>query len=562
MPDDNNSSRNTVPPQQKAFGQLAAAIPPVLIGLLVFLFNYPCLNIDLLILDDLANYSEAIHDVFGASRMQRSFTNTLINHVFVNIMASSPFMSRFLILTGVMIPVSLLLYHILYKYFKIPRSIAFFSATLPQVLPGQVYTPFFVVGSYNTWGILFCLVAVLIGLFFLKHPGAHWLFLFSLFYFFAIDVTINIFISIPLALLFLYYQKINLKHFALFTIIFILTCIKTFLVLWKPWATTTVNTLSKDIFLERTLNLFKWTTPLPHDIDIKIVIAILLFIFLTAILISLCFRAKDEQAAIGTPDYITTRYRMLLWYFWGIAWLLSASVLFAFSKYFSGRYVYPAGFAINFLFALSLFIILNRGWAKKLHLYVLLMFAFTLLVGLQRLEKINKVIRPAEQVSIAIQHSLKNYDFPSDSQIVIVGGPTGKLQTGSYWIWSTGFLQYATKRADITGLIGQEMYMYDPFDMTKRGYSFKMNGLDSSLPLFLFKFNRSGLEQKKFFLRWQADGQTPPWKIYEIDPDSGMVHVFREGEGKQAFERILADLEQTGISAEDIFWAPSQPPNT
>ena len=65
---------------------------------ILILFNFSSLGIDVIFLDDLAQYSEAIEGKFGAARLKRALVNPFINHFFVNIMAYSPPLARALVL--------------------------------------------------------------------------------------------------------------------------------------------------------------------------------------------------------------------------------------------------------------------------------------------------------------------------------------------------------------------------------------------------------------------------------------------------------------------------------
>lgn len=534
---------------------LCKYLPPLFIFIFIFIFNFPSLGIKLLILDDLANYSEAVHDIFEASRMHRSFTNTLINHFFVNLMAIDPFLSRLLILVGVMIPFSIILYHILFKYYNLPQSVAFFAVIFPQILPGQVFIPFFVVGSYNTWGLFFYFVSLLTAIFFIKKQNISFLLFFTLFYFFSIDVTINIFLAIPFALFLLYFKKINFKTFVIFAIIFIISLIKVFLIFWKPWATTTVNKMSPEIYIDRLINLFKWTVPFFNNYNSDIIIFFYLFVIFCALLYSIFFSDKEFFPIIESPNYITQKYRPFFWLFLGAIWFLSASLLFAFSKYYSSRYVYPAGFAFNFLLIFSIYLIISNGFLAKYKIFIVLMLILTVSVGIQRVREIRRILLPAESVSIFIQKSLSRYDFPRDSQIVIVGSSTGKLLTGEYWVWSSGFLQFVTGRPDISGIVGKEAYLYDPFDIKKRGYDYKMNGLDISQPIFLFRLTNNDFIQLEYFLRFSVDDDKLIWMIYHLDQNSGDVDLLNEGYSLDDYNLYLDNLKDENISIADILWA-------
>ena len=120
---------------------------------------------------------------------------------------------------------------------------------------------------------------------------------------------------------------------------------------------------------------------------------------------------------------------------------------FLISPYYSNRYAHLSSFGVNLLVILSLYSIINAVFNRfKKQIYFVLFVSIILVSGLSNhieLQKKNKVFNVSHT---RISENLIKYNFPKNSQIVIIGGSSAP--TGGYWEWSSGYLKFTTKRPD------------------------------------------------------------------------------------------------------------------
>jgi hypothetical protein len=550
---------SSLAPKSVSLQNRSKIISYVIIGLVVVLFNLKSLGVHVIILDDFAHYAEIVEGKFGYARFHRSLIDPFFFYFFAKIMSYSAPMARVAILSLVMVPLSFIVYHICARYLSLPKTLSIFCAVIPQILPGQAYVPTFVIGSYNTWSLLIFFVALLSFFKYLEQEKiAFWL-MGTLFYFGAVDSTeTSIFLAAPLVVALLWFRKFNKRHVTVILTILGVAACKVAFVLLAPYSN--VNTprfLGVREVVRRFKQMLTWDLPNPGINE-----PVALFIFAAIVALGLIvlvakpidlqiLRQPTKKSNIRSSD----RRRMAGLCLFGIAWVCASILPFLASTYFSSRYAYILGFGLNFLFILSVYSIFERGKLKKYHLSLILLAILTVFVGIERGKRVEATFKWPDWVHTSIQRSLIKYDFPKESQIVIVGEATGYLMTGGYWNWSSGYLKYATGRADVSGLVGKEEKRYDPFVTSERSYDFQMHGLDMNKPLFLFRFEKGALKQVRYCLQWrEAKGQVE-WSIYHINLSNGRASNYATGNSKSDYEKAIERLARNGVTRREVLWS-------
>ncbi len=531
----------------------------VIIGLVVLLFNLKSLGVHVIVLDDLAHYAEVVEGKFGYARFHRSLINPFLWYFFAKIMAYSAPMARAAILILVMLPLSFVMYYLCKNYLFLPKGLSIFCAILPQVLPGQAYIPTFVIGSYNSWALLIYLSAVLCFLKYLEKSNVAFLMGGILSYFGAVEGTETaIFLAAPLVVLIFWYRRFSRQHVFIILGILFVGAYKVVFVLLHPYSNVNApRFLGVNEVLRRLQQMVTWDLPNP---GMNASIALIMFLAVLALgLTLLVAKPVSMQTLPGKMEEAhsppSERFRMFGLLLFAITWVTASILPFLASRYFSSRYAYILGFGLNFLFVLSIYSIFQRGRLKKYHVSVILLAILIVFVSLNRGEAIKKTFGPPDWVHDTIQKSLKPYNFPKESEIVIVGQATGYLFTGGYWNWSSGYIKYATKRSDLSGLIGIEKPFYDPFKAKERSYSFQMHGLDISKPLFLFRFHKGGVKPISYCLQWRKDEENPKWTIYSVNTGDGKVTEYASGNTRLEYEAVIGKLEKAGIGKRDVLWS-------
>jgi hypothetical protein len=249
------------------------------------------------------------------------------------------------------------------------------------------------------------------------------------------------------------------------------------------------------------------------------------------------------------------RAKWLWYYLFGLVWIVVSLAPYTASKYFGGRYVYPTGFGMSFLTVLSIYLLLHWKPIRKYFVSAIVLLVFTISVGFYRSKNIRDTFYFPEKTHKVVKRALSEFNFPKDAQIVLVGPIVGYLSTGGYWIWSTGYLNYATRRLDISGLVGLEKSCYNPFDTKERGYTYQMRGLDLGKPLFIFRIYNNRYEQVLYCLQCVQRENSKVWKIYRLDDSTGEIMLFKEGKSENEYVASIKDLSAMGISKKDILWS-------
>jgi hypothetical protein len=541
------------------------AVPEVYVyaglALAVILLSLPALGINLLILDDLALYSEALEGRFNVVRLRRMLLVPFINQGLAEIMVYSPVLARGAVLVLGMAPLSILSYIVYREILSLPRGVAFFAALLPQILPGQPYIPAFVIGSYTVWGLCFYLVSLICSFRYLESRRLWLLFTALLFYAASLEtMEISVFLFIPLLFLVAFSRPIDKRAVLLLTLLGLAAASKAAWTIYNPYSNVTAaQPFELAIALSRLRDGISWSFPDPAFGHIPHLPLLGLLFAALCLFLDLVFpqgQSARHATSEAEPAVFQHRKRTLVAYTFGIVWFLASMSPFLVSTYFSNRYVYVAGFGFNLLMVLSCFSFFPRLGFHRLRPALAVILIGSLLVGVYRFESLRHTFGPREKAHAALHRMLSPRDFPADSQVVVVGGPTGYLFTGGYWVWSTGYLRYTLKRVDVSGLVGPEMVSYNPFQLNKRGYGFPMHGLRLTQPVFLFRFDGSDLLPVRYCLVWGEGRDAEAWTIYRLDDLRGDMAPLRTGRGKTDYALALEELSKAGVSPTEIMWAP------
>lgn len=211
---------------------------------------------------------------------------------------------------------------------------------------------------------------------------------------------------------------------------------------------------------------------------------------------------------------------------------------------------------MNLLLAVSIYAIAGKyKFFYRNDAVVLILVGIVFYSGFSRLSVMGNMLAPYNAFHESFVTTLRKYDLPPSSQLVVFGVD---LSINGWWEYSSGYMKYATKRKDVTGLIGPELKNYDPFDPVRRGFKKpdKMNGLSLDKPLFIFnveEYRSFALRQKEFALQY-VNGA---WTVYRFDKNRGSVREVGRGKG---LENLPAFLTGRGIAVRDVAFARGSEP--
>ena len=505
-----------------------------------------------LYLDDFHRYTLGVENKLHPTIIERNFFRAYAVFPLYKLLSIDVGLARLALVSVYLIPLSILTYYLLRKHCRTPASIAFFTALLPTILPGQQQIPFFIDGSYTVPGLLVFLMwlwsACTIVITDRVRP------LLSIGSFVLLVVALGMmdlaFFLLPFATLLLLILGWKTDRRRAIIIVAVVCTIGALILLEKVLAGGTspveVPTIPNlDLFLRRASSFAHSTLPFsfyPASNHQANAIAALSLLILATAAVAIAPRKNAIPIAMGA------------------LWVVCAAVVFlTISRYYSPRYTQIASFGVAFILVYSshaLFTASSILKRTKIVVWVALAASLTLGAATYRFSNMVKYVTPRNATFDSIVHYLFTHEFVRDAQIAIVDGH--RIPTGGYWVYSSGFLRMATERQDLSGIVGIEKGFYDPFDSSKRGFqqSHKMNGLDLEEPIYLFRQvceKKCRLEQKSLALRW-IDNEH--WQLISFNVDDGSSRIAATGVGIDEFNsvRIAQDL-----STEDIVFAIGSP---
>ena len=521
----------------------------------VILFNLIAIfGLDILLHDDPANYMSVLTGQFPRYMLKYNLILPFTEWIGWNIMAYSPNLARGLYTVLLMVPLSFCFYYLCRHRLGFSRMTAYTAAVLPLILPGQWQIPAGINMSYVLWGLLVSLVALIIGFQYLeKNDQKNWIRLMGaiLCYLAATQIMEQaLFLFPPFVLAFWGYKKFVKKNVFLltgFTIIAVIRLIQTIVL---PRDAAMPQALPFDEIVKRVSLYFQWSLPFPNINAVCLVI-----IFMGIISAGFILYLKRPGAEPKTN-------RIFL-YFFLIVWAISTIFVFIFmSRDYSPRYTFISSFGLNALFVFSLYVILRDLSRGKFKWYLPVFAALIVFSGGLRYFTLKENYTRLNKPFSIVQRDLNKMRLPLNSQIVIIGikGISG------CWQKSSGYLQFALKREDVTGLVissgkstGGGYYNFDNhFDPQQRGWGprYRMTGLSTDQPVFLFRMDKKNaeLKQLEYALQWKGEKKDAPWTILRVDKVFGQISSFFSGVGMDEYESAILELRKRGIAQTDILW--------
>lgn len=526
------------------------------IAFIVILFNLIAIfGLDILLHDDPAFYTSVLNGEFPWWLMRHSLISPFTEWIGWNIMAYSPHLARGLYTVFLMVPISCCFYYVCHHRFGFSQMTAFTAAVLPNILPLQWQLPAGINMSYVLWGLLVSLLSLILGFQYLeKDTPKNWIRLTAaiLCYFIATQIMEQaIFLLPPFVLAFWGYKKFAKKSIFLmagFTIIAIPRLIQAIV---NPRGSAVICAIPLDETARRILLYFKWSLPLPNIEPIYLTI-----IFMLIISAGFILYLKRPAAEPKT--------KKVFLYIFLFVWTVSTIFAFIFmSSRFLPRYVFISSFGLNAVFVFSIYLILHAMTRGKFRLYIPVFAALIIFSGVSRYFNLNKIYSHKNTDCSIVKRDLNKRDLPPHSQIVIsdLNGIVGGEKKHRRWKWKTssGYLQFALKRKDVSGFISVRhggYFNYDNHFERGRDKMYHMTGLSMDYPVFLFQMDKKSrqLEQLEYALQWRGEKMDASWTIMRVDKNTGALFPFVSGIGMHEYNSAIFKLQKKGIMQSDILW--------
>lgn len=506
----------------------------VLIFLIILIGNASSLIHDFLHHDDKGMYFQAISNLEVTAGIGRTLITPQLNYFFGELSTISIGFARFIVI--ILMAISAFILHYFYvERFKLNENIAFFAAVLPFIVPGQYLVPTFVMGSYPVR----VLVMVLLTAYYLHlvlksgkllHPL--YAILGIVFIYLSTYSSTNPFIFIPIIFFFIL-DKDRRSVLALIVAVFAIALLRVGSILNNPLKTQKVNVYSVDVIIERSIESINFVSPvLLENGFINLILGIILVLGSTFLLFY--FTIRDKK--------LTNNPRVHLF---ALAWLALNLVPFLFSTFFTSRYLLVFGIGYNLLICMFIGFIIDRlapKYAERLTI-VILASVVILCVGYKNIYVENK-FAPEIKTQQFIEEMIQGTDFPENAQLIIAFDEQPEISTGARWRFSSGTIQHMIDRTDITGIIGRELHLYNPFQIDNRYWkrTHVMNGLNIELPVFCYYTHAGKTQQVEYILQYGIS-KTKNWKLYEIDQISGQLSEVQKGFGKKEIEDFLEEQD-------------------
>lgn len=516
-----------------------------LLGASIIGFNYPDIfSLKTMYVDDNHRYILGLENKIHALIFKRNSLRALVLFPLYKLMSINLVYARLAQTLFFYIPLAFSWYCLLRYYTNMPPWLIFYASAVPCLLPGQTQIPSFIDGSYTVQGLLVFILMLHISYKYLRYDGFSWKYFLAAAALFGASLEMmdhSVFLA-PFAVLSFIgvssWKENKKKIIVLSSIILALALAKSIQIILYPTVSASVpSEPSISLFVDRMLMLGKNTFPFSFyapgkNVDSKY----LWIIFIVLFFISFVKASRSERIILS----------------YAILFVICSSFVFlTISKYYSPRLAHIPGFGINLILIMSIYIITKN--VKVFYKYDLSFFLCLLVLlfsGYSRLNNVNMLFSSYNKFHNVFTEKLANYDFPPNSQLVILDG---NVTTDGWWIYSSGYIKYALKRKDMSGIIGPQYKNHDPFNQEKRGFSLenKMSGLSFRDPIFIFKFLKYPqyiLEQREFLLQYVDDS----WTIFKLNKMSGQVQILASGTGVNNFYLFLNDIK---IAPENVAFA-------
>jgi len=520
------------------------------IAFMVIFFNLIAIfGLDSLLHDDPAWYKMVLSGEFPRWMFKYNLLSPFTEWTGWTIMAYSPHLARGLYVLLLMVPLSCCFYYLYRFRFGFPWMTAFTAAVLPTILPMQSEIPAGINMSYVLWGLLISVLSLILGFHYLeKNTPKNWIRLMGaiLSYLAATQIMEQaLFLFPPFVLAFWGYKKFDKKNIYLISFFALIAFSRFIQMVLLP--RVPIKKIPLDMILKRILTYFKWGLPFG---DIDPVYPVIIFLGIVSVGFILYLKQPGDEP----------KFNRIFLYILFLGWAISTGFVFIFmSRYYIPRYVFISSFGLNALFVFSLYVILKKLFHGKFKLHIPVFAALILFSGISRYFTLNETYTPVNTDFSIIQRDLNKMSLPMDSQIVIVDikGIAGG------WERSSGYLQFALKRKDVTGLLGPidhtGYYNFDNhFNRRIKGWEprYNMTGLSLKQPVFLFRLDKKTgeLNQLEYTLQWRGEKKDAPWTILKVDKITGKILPLVSGTGMEEYVSTLQELKKRGIPHSEILW--------
>ncbi len=551
---------------------------PVLIMMVVFIFNLPYLFTDLLWHDDGFCYYMASEGNLPYGVAWRSQICTLAPYLdgfysYGMIYLGLPLMRGIFVL--VMALSSLFLYFLYRDSLGLDSRVAFLAAVLPNILPSLRGIPVGLNTSYAMWGLFPIVICLLLLTQAFKKQGFYsWALTGAAFLFYYLGLNLpgqpssNFLIPCVLFFLAMFFPSQKMKSFLLllpFLGLGIWQLYKQFLHSHKD---PTVIPFGE--IVSRVRQFFEMSDFLAFNSSFSIYLILVLILLGVAGLLS----AKPDL--FNKPDHFNYNpglYRILL-LGWPLCWIGSNSLAYVAASPTFRPYDYAYNFnfgavllqAVGIIYLATVLFALFRVHKSKNLTIGIFAILIILTTGIQRVyyrySDWGWKTR-TEQISKLIRGTLSKINIPQQAQIIILG--PGSAHPGTYVV-NSGDLRYLLSRTDISGLIGSDIYPNDVFAEVKGWTSDQMRNLDAGKPIIAFRNNKGTLERVNLLLQVVSTGNKVlprlNWTLFNLKNGTEKPKELAHGAGISSYIEYLRNDLPPELRHSDIAFAPGDNPDT
>lgn len=525
-------------------------------------------------LDDMGRYTHALNDTHNQAVMERTFLTGQYMFYAGELLERGVVHVR-LLTSSMMIIASMVFYFLLRNFLKVPPHSALVAALLPNIISGIDMLPSFLSGSYTIPGQIVAVTSAILTICFITQLrfGYAALALASVLYYCSFEFMDQaLFLLLPFILLFFYASGFRFTKrllIALGLFFAIATYDLTIYILSdKPSFVAPANIELLDMF-SRFVKSLRYSFPIPKEFGASSIIMLTTFSVFS--IIGLWVWIKDLLTKATLRERVNFSFPLAF----GLSIFVSVGFTFwTITPYFSNRYFHLPAFGAALIVAFLMFQSLKL-LPKKIRSIFAIILASTFIVstGHSKYTWLEKKHQAENYYHTLIEEALEPFNFPEAAQLVITGNTS--IGTGGYHHYSSGYLKFLTRRADITGIFSRpEMQFYDPFRPEERGYVTYMTGVDLDQPVFLFRMDTKTkkIDQMQYALQWKdaswtegIPGQTKlnssqpevlqssPWTIYKFDLVSGSNIEMSSGIGISSLEAYMKQNASIGDQSNLLF---------
>lgn len=516
----------------------------ILAFIIIFTFNYQSVyGLQELTLDDNARYLSALTNgpKLSFTHFPRSFMAAFFKYFDAVLLLQGVHIARSFYLFVYTIPLAFLTYLVNRECFNFGAIPAYFSAILISVLPWQGQNPLFIDGN----SVLVTLTFLFLSLYFLtsilKEERSSKTTYAAAIIFTALAGFIGserfLLISPAYFFMILIYKANLIKKISAWLMVGIPSIIMiAWLKLHQGAAASTPATLTKMQMFERFRKSVMWswisTSGTNHWVIIGLIFTVLI---LVAIFFSIKCPEENRSNISGVAFYLLSS-------------VFSGAPFWFVSKYFSVRYFYACHVLLWSLLIYSAFLLLRSAKLNRNVIFTLFM-ALILLSGIQKTIRAAEYNKKSNAVFDKISSTIKDIDPVNNAQFYISGSYP---HTGQYYIWSSGYLAWASKRPDIRGVIGPQKNFYNPLNPKHIGYSYRMEGLNKELPVYGVAIIKNTYIIYNYYLQWMEAGKrNSEWHLYKRNTDTSILELVHSG--RDIYEYITY-LKEADLKDEIILW--------